>query len=69
MGFPQCRLVVTDVSVQPMVQSSRVFLNSFTFEDDADGLYRNFGNYHYMLRNIPEEPRFYLHLGRSLKYK
>jgi len=38
-----------------------------TLEDVIDTLSRNVGNYQSTLRNTPEERRFHLHLGRSLK--
>jgi hypothetical protein len=40
---------------------------SVPFEDGADRLSRNVGNYQSTLRNIPEERRFRVRRGGSLK--
>jgi hypothetical protein len=64
-------LIVTDVSGQPIgpiFKSQAVqYLDCLILEDGTDRLSRNVGNYQFMLRNIPEDPRSHLHDGGSLK--
>ena len=57
----QHTLVVTDVSAHPTGHIGS------TLENGTERLPRNVGNYHAMLRNIPEEGRYHLHSGRRLQ--
>jgi hypothetical protein len=65
----QRRLVVTDVSGQPMrpvfkaqvVKVQSFFLDYLTLQDEKDRLNRNVGNYHSTLCDILEERRCLVH--------
>jgi len=64
--------LVTEVSGQifdPIFRGQTVpkLLNSLILEDETNSSSRNFNKYRSTLRNIPEDRKYHLHRGGSLK--